>query len=102
MTLINFDSIQFYQTPTKADLAGKKPSMTSVDDVAVICGENNAPKVPRSSRGWGKRLNNYDFIEVPDSTGSSPKDSPDLFYKQAPDLKGTELYAGGNVRRLWF
>lgn len=100
MTLINLDSIQFYQTPTKADLAGKKLSMTSVDDVAVIYGEKNAPKVPRSSGGWGRRLNDYDLIEVPDSTGPSLKDPPDLSYKQAPDLKGTELYAGGNVRRL--
>ena len=102
MTLISLDSIQFYQTPTKADLAGKRPSMTSVDDVGVICGENNAPKVPGSSGGWGRRLNDYDLIQVPDSTGPSSKDLLDLSYKQAPDLKSTELCPGGNVRRLCF
>jgi len=102
MTLIDLDSIQFYRAPTKADLAGKRPSMASIGDVSVICGDGCAPTVPRSSGGWGGRLDDCDLIEVLDLTGTSSKDPLDLSYKQASDLKGTELYAGGNVRRLWF
>ncbi len=103
MTLINLDSIQFYQPPTKADLAGKRPSVASVGDVPVICGEGYVPTVPRSNGGWGGPLNDYDLIEVLESTGSSTKDPLDLLsYKHALDLKGTELYAGGNIRCLCF
>lgn len=81
MTLINLDFIQFYQTLTKADLAGKKLSITSIDDIVVIYEEKNASKVSRSSGEWGRRLNNYDLIEVSNSIDSSLKDSSDLFYK---------------------
>ena len=103
MTLINLDSIQFYQPPTKADLAGKGPSMSSVSDVSVVCGDGYTPTLPRSHGGWGGSLNDYDLIEVLDSTGSSSKDPLGLFsYKHTLDLKGTELYAGGNIRRLCF
>ena len=103
MTSINLDSIQFYQPPTKADLAGKGPSMASVDNAPVICGQGHTPRVPRSNGGWGGPLNDYDPIVVLDSTGSSSKDPLDLLsYKHAMDLKGTELYAGGNNRRLRF
>ena len=101
MTLIDLDSIHFYQPPSRADLASKRPSMASVGDVPVICGEAYTPTVPRSNGGWGGPLNNYDLIEVIDSTGSSSKDPLNMLsYKHALDLKGTELYAGGNIRRL--
>ena len=103
MTLIDLDSIHFYQPPSKADLASKRPSMASVGDIPVICGEGYTPTVPRSNGGWGGPLNDYDPIEVLDSTGSSSKDPLNLLsYKHAMDLKGTELYAGGNNRRLRF
>ncbi len=103
MTSINLDSIQFYQPPTKANLAGKGPSMALVDNAPVICGQGHPPRVPRSNGGWGGPLNDYDPIEVLDSTGSSSKDPLDLLsYKHTLDLKGTELYAGGNNRRLRF
>ncbi|KAF6238790.1 hypothetical protein HO173_003297 [Letharia columbiana] len=69
--------------------------MASVGDVPVICGEGYTPTVPRSNGGWGGPLNDYDLIEVLDSTGSSSKDPLDLLsYKHTLDLKGTELYAG--------
>ncbi len=101
MTLIDLDSIHFYQPPSKADLASKRPSMASVGDVPVICGEAYTPTVPRSNGRWGGPLNDYDLTEAIDSTGSSSKDPRDLLsYKHALDLKGTELYAGGNIRRL--
>ena len=100
MTLINLDSIQFYQPPTKADFAGKGPSMSLVDDVPVICEEG--PTVPISNGGVGS-LNDYDLIEVLDSTGSSSKDPLDLLsYKHALDLKDTELYTGGSICCLRF
>ena len=103
MTLINLDSIQFYQPPAKADLVGRRPSMASVGDVPVTCGEGYTPTVPRSNGGWGGSLNNYDLIEVLDSTGSSSKDPLDLLScKHTLDLKGTELHAGGNICRLCF
>ncbi len=103
MTLIDLDSIHFYQPPSKADLASKRPSIASVGDVPVICGEGYTPTVPRSNGGWGGSLNDYDLIKVLDSTGSSSKDPLNLFsYKHTLDLKGTELYAGGNIRRLCF
>ncbi len=103
MTLINLDSIQFYQPPTKADLAGKRPSVASVGDVPVICEEGYVPTVPRSNGGWGESLNDYNLIAVLDSTGSSSKDRLDLLSsKHTLDLKGSELYAEGNIRRLCF
>ena len=103
MILINLDSIQFYQPPIKADLVGKRPSMASVGDVPVICEEGYAPRDPRSSGGWGGSLNDYDLSEVLDPTGSSSTDPLDLLsHKHTLDLKGTESYAGGNIRRLRF
>ena len=103
MTLIDLDSIHFYQPPSKADSTGKRPSMASVGDVPVICGEGYTPTVARSNGAWGGSLNNYDLIEVLDSTSSSSKDPLDLLScKHTLDLKGTELYAGGNIRRLCF
>ena len=85
------------------DLAGKRPSMASVGDVPVICGEEYTPMFPRSNGGWGGPLNDYDLIEVLDSTGSSSKDPLDLVsYKHALDLKGIELYTGCNIRRPRF
>ena len=100
MTLINLDSIQFYQPPTKADLAGKGPSMSSVGDIPVICGEG--PTVPIPNGGVGS-FNDYDLIEVVDSTGSSSKDPLNLLlYKHVLNLKDTELYTGGSICCLRF
>ena len=77
--------------------------MASVGDAPVICGEGHTPTVPRSNGGWGGPLNDYDLIEVLNSTTSSSKDPLNLLsHKHALDLKGTELYAGGNVRILRF
>ena len=88
MTSINLDSIQFYQPPIKANLAGKQPSMALVDNAPVIYGDGHISRVPRSNGGCGGALNNYDLIEVLDSTGSSSKDPLDLLsYKHALDLK---------------
>ena len=52
--------------------------MTSVGNVPVICGEGYTPTVPRSNGGWGGSLNDYDLIEVLDSTSSSSKDPLNL------------------------
>ena len=77
--------------------------MASVDNAPVIYGQGHIPRVPRSNGGWGGPLNDYDPIEVLDSTGSSSKHPLNLLsYKQAMDLKGTELYVGRNNRRLRF
>lgn len=99
MTLIDLDPIHFYQSPSKAHLAGKRPSVASVGDVPVICGEGYTPTVPRSYGGWGEQLYDYDLIE--DLIGPVSKDPLDLFSKPAPDLKGTELYGRGNVHLFW-
>ena len=64
MTLINLDSIQFYQLPVKADLADKQSSMASVNDVPVIYKERHAPKISRSINEWDERIDNNDQIEV--------------------------------------
>ncbi len=90
MTLINLDSIQFYQPPAKADLAGKRPSMASVGDVSVVCGEGHTPTVPRSNGGWGGSLNDYDLIEVLDSTGSGGGEE----YESFPSFEELVLGAG--------
>ena len=76
--------------------------MASIGDVPVIYGEGHTLKVARHSGGWGGRLDDCELIEVLDLTGTSSKNALDLSYKQALDPQGTELYAGGNVRRLWF
>ena len=60
--------------------------MASVDNAPVIYGQGHTPRVPRSNGGWGGPLNDYDLIEVLDSTGSSSKDPLDLLsYKHALD-----------------
>ena len=103
MTLINLDSIQFYQPPIKADLAGKGSSMASVGDASVICGEGHTPTVHRSNGGWGGPLNDYDLIEVLNSTSSSSKDPLNLLsHKHTLNLKSTEISAGGKIRSLRF
>lgn len=101
MTLINLDSIQFYQLPVKTDLTDKRSSMASVnEDIHVICEERNALKVSRSSNEWDERIDKNDQIEVLDLTGPSSEDPLDPSYKQAPNLKSTELCAEGNIHRL--
>ncbi len=75
--------------------------MASTGDIPAICGDGYTPTVVGSSSGWGGRLDNYDLIEILDLTGASSKDLLDLSSKPAPDLKGTELYAGGNVHCFW-
>lgn len=77
--------------------------MTSVSNVLVICEEGYAPRDSRFSGGWGESLNDYDLSEVLDSTGSSSTYSLDLLsHKHTLDLKDTESYAEGNIRRLRF
>lgn len=100
MTSVNLDSIQFYQLPVKADLADKRSSMASVNNVPVVCEERYAPTVSRSNNEWDERIDNNDQIEVLDLTGPSSEDPLDLSYKQALNLKGTELCAEGNIHRL--
>ena len=100
MTLINLDSIQFYQLPVKAGLADKRSSMASVNDVSVVCEERYAPTISRSSNEWNERIDNNDLIKVLDLIGPSSEDPLDLSYKQAPNLKSTELCAQGNIHRL--
>ena len=97
MTLINLNFIQFYQLLVKADLADKRSSKTSVNDVFVVCEEKYAPTVSRSNNEWDERIDNNDQIEVLDLAGPSSEDPLDLFYKQAPNLKDTELCAEGNI-----
>lgn len=75
--------------------------MASISEVPILCGEPYAPTFSRPSGGWGGRLDNYDLIEILDLTGASSKDLLDLSSKPAPDYKGTELYAGGNVHCFW-
>ena len=63
MTLINLDSTQFYQTPSKADLGGERPSMTLVGDVPVLYREQCALTVPKPS-GGGERNENFPSFEL--------------------------------------
>ena len=74
--------------------------MASVNDVLVVCEKRYAPTVSRSSNGWDERIDNNDQIEVLDLIDPSSEDPLDLFYKQAPNLKDTELCAEGNIHRL--
>lgn len=100
MTLIDLNFIQFYQSLIKVNWANKTPSMTSVSDVLIICEKRYAATVSRFSSEWGKQLNDYDLTEVLDLTDLLLKDSFNLFYKQALNLEGTELYTEGNFHRL--
>ena len=65
MPLIDLDSIQLYQGPTKADLVGKRSSMASIGDFFVVYEVRNAPMVFGRSGGWGQRLNDYKLLQVP-------------------------------------
>ncbi len=95
MILIDLDSIQFYYPLTKADLAGKRPSIASISNIPVIYKEGYTPTVSRSNGGWGGLLNDYDLIEVLESTGSSSKDPLDLLsYKRAQELQQSGLRLG--------
>lgn len=77
--------------------------MASVGDVPVIYREGYTSIVPRSNGGWGGSLNDYNLIEVLNSTSSSSKDPLDILScKYILDLKGTKLYVEGNIRRLYF
>ena len=64
----------------------------STGDACPACRER---KRPLAQAAWSERLHNYDLIECVDLTGSPPKEHPDLFPKLGPNLRGTELYAGG-------
>jgi len=55
--LIDLDSVQLYQSPDKADLAGQRPSMASIDDVLVVCGERNVPTISELDQPFSEILN---------------------------------------------
>lgn len=97
MTLINLNSIPFYQLPVKVDLANKWSLEVSINDIPVICEERYTPTVSRSSNEWDEQIDNNDQIEVFDLAGPLSENPLNLFYKQAPNLKDTELYAKGNI-----
>ena len=103
MTLINLNFIQFYQSFIKADLVNKKPSIMSIDNVFIICEERYAFRVLKFNDEWSESLNNFDLSEILDSIDSSSTNILDLlFYKHILNLKGTESYVEGNIRRLRF
>jgi hypothetical protein len=95
--LIDLDPVQMYQAPAEADLASERLSMMSISNVSVICGERNASGLPGRIGGWGRRLDHYNLIEYLNFTGWSSSHPFDLSPKPAPDLKGTKLYARGNI-----
>ena len=100
MTLTNLHFIQFYQAPTKANLAGKKSLMASIDNVSVTYGEGYILIIPRLWGGWGEQLQDYSSIK--DLTGPASEDPLNLSFKLAPNLKGTVSYGGDNVHDFWW
>lgn len=70
MPLIDLDSVELYQTPAKADLAGERLLMASIGNIPVVYGEENTHTVPGRNGGWDRQLDQYDVIEVLDLTDS--------------------------------
>lgn len=89
MTLINMDSVQFYEPPSKANLAGVSASTMSKSDVPTVGGESITPEAP------GPRPQTYDLVEYVDLTG--PEEPLDVCYEPAPHLDGNEVHPGGKV-----
>lgn len=81
----------------------KRLSITSIDNILVICEEGYVFMISKFNNEWGKLFNDYDLIEVFKFISLLTKDPLNLLsYKYALDFKGTELYVGGNIRRLCF
>lgn len=101
MTLISLNFIQFYQFSVKTGLTDKRSSMASINDVSVVCEKRYALTISEFNNEWNQQIDNNDLIEVLDLTGPSSENLFDLFYKQTPNLKGTELCAESNIHRFW-
>ena len=69
--------------------------MFLVNNVSIIYREESIVSI---SNGGVKSLNNYNLIEVLNSTSSLLKNPLDLLsYKYILDLKDTKLYIGGSI-----
>ena len=97
MTLINLNFIQFYQVFVKVGLTDKQSSMTSINDVFVVCEKRYALTVSKSNNEWNERIDNNDLIEIFDLIDLSSENFFDLFYKQTSNFKSTELCAENNI-----
>lgn len=101
MTLINLNFIQFYQLLVKVDLIDKRSSMTSINDVFVVCEKKYILTISKFNNGWNEQIDNNDLIEIFDLIDSSSKNFIDLFYKQTSNLKDIELCVLRNFYRFW-
>ena len=101
MTLINLNFIQFYQPLVKADLTNKRLSITSIDNVFVICEEGHTSTISRFNDEWNESLNDYDLIEVLNSTDSGDKEKYESFpsFKELVlDIKRAQESQQSNLR----
>lgn len=90
MTLINLDSVQFYEPPSNANLAGVSALRMSKSDVPTVYEESVTSKTP------GSRPQTYDLVEYVNLTGL--EEPLDVSCEPAPLLKGNEVHLGGKVK----
>ncbi len=95
MALVDLNSIQFYQPPTKVSLPHERVPKALNASGSPVVGEGK-PKALGPSDRWSI-LRGDDAIEFTDMTDCPPREHPSPFCESAPDPKDTEVDAGGKV-----
>lgn len=101
MTLVNMDSLQFWQPPSTAGLRRDERPTVSHLHVSTACGKDKELVAPGRSRKASESLPAYE-IKLHDMIGLPPKESSGPLHMPAPNLR-TEKAAQGTVSyRLQF
>ena len=97
MTLINMDTVQFYQ-PAKTIGQSKDGQLTvSSGHVPTTYGKGSSPPALGLNKGWSGVPRDYDLIEIVDMTSPPPEEPFNPFQGPARDLDITEKDAQGTI-----
>ena len=96
MTIVDLNSIQFYQPPTEASLPRKRVSKASTAHSLAVPGRENQPKALAPSDEWNTLWGDRP-IKFPNVTDSPFKNHLSSLREEASNLKETEADLGCKV-----
>jgi len=105
MAFVDMNAIEFYkQPPLKAVLPGnKRPPATNCNIPTLGQQRESCQALKRSYQSSCRlRLRDHSVIKSVDMTASPPNEPLDIFGKIGPEVKATELDAGGEFFRFLY